>query len=102
MSPEQRLAQIDTAVTLTAEQKTKVTAILTKSTAAAQAIPQDDADRRTKGQEIRAAADREIRALLTAEQQVKFDAMPQRGPGGGGRGPGGPGGEKPMDKPKQE
>ena len=82
-TPEQQLAAIDTAVTLTADQKTKVTAILTKSAADMQALAQEE--RREKGQVIRAAANKEIRALLTAEQQPKFDAMPQpqRGPGGG-------------------
>lgn len=87
-TPEARLAAIETAVgTLSADVKTKVTAILTKSAADMQALPQEE--RRTKGQELRAAANKEIRALLTPEQQTKFDAMPQggRGQGGGGNRP---------------
>ena len=99
-TPEQQLAGIDTAVTLTADQKTKVTAILAKSSAAMQAIPQDDADRRTKSTEIRAAANKEIRALLTAEQQVKFDAMPQGGRGQGGQGGGNRGSAAPAPAAK--
>ena len=100
-SPEQRLAAIDTAVTLTADQKTKITAILTKSAADMQAVPQEE--RREKGQAIRAAANKEIHALLTAEQQVKFDAMPQggRGQGGGQGGQGGQRGGAPAEAPKK-
>ena len=39
-----------------------------------QAVPQDE--RRTKGQEINKAAREKVRALLTDEQKVKFDAIP--------------------------
>jgi Spy/CpxP family protein refolding chaperone len=52
-----------------------------------QALSQED--RRAKGREIRTAANKDIRALLTPEQQTKFDAMPpppRRGGGGGGGG----------------
>lgn len=86
-TPEQQVARIDEAVTLTADQKTKVTAILAKVAEKVQALPQEE--RREKGQELRTAANKEIRALLTPEQQTKFDAIPQgRGPGGGGGGGG--------------
>lgn len=85
MNPEQQVARIDEAVTLTADQKTKVTAILTKVQEKVAALPQEE--RREKGQELRTAANKEIRALLTPEQQTKFDAIPQgRGQGGGGGG----------------
>lgn len=91
MNPEQRLAAIDEAVKLTAEQKPKVTAILTKASADMQALSQEE--RREKGRAINETANKDIRALLTPEQQTKFDAMPA--PGRGGRGPGGgQGGEK--------
>jgi Spy/CpxP family protein refolding chaperone len=90
-SPEERLKQIDEAVTLTADQKVKVTALLKAQADKRQALAPED--RRTKGREIMTATNAEIRALLTPEQQTKFDAMPQgRGPGGGKGGPGG--GEK--------
>ena len=62
---------------LTAEQKTKIEAILAKSRDAMQAIPQEE--RMEKGREIQTKARADIRALLTAEQQTKFDAMPQGG-----------------------
>ena len=91
MTPEQMIARLDEAVTLTADQKTKATDIYQKMADKMQAVAPED--RRTKGQEIRTATNAEIRALLTPEQQTKFDAMPQgRGPGGGKGGPGG--GEK--------
>jgi Spy/CpxP family protein refolding chaperone len=59
---------------LTAAQKTKVQAILAKSAADLAALPQEE--RRTKGGELRQASNKEIRALLTPDQQKKFDALP--------------------------
>ena len=100
-TPEQQITRLETAVgTLTADQKTKITAIYTKAAADMQAMAQEDR-RGPKAQEMRMATNKEIRALLTSEQQTKFDAMPQggRGQGGGGNrgqgGPGGPGGNRP-------
>ena len=84
MGPAARVAAIEEAVgSLSAEQKTKITAILEKSAKDMQAIPQDE--RREKGREVMMAANKEVRAVLTADQQAKFDAMaPQGGKGGGG------------------
>ena len=85
-SPEQRVAAIETAVgTLTAEQKTKITAVLEKSGKDMMALGQDAT--REQRMEIGTAANKEIRALLTADQQKKFDDMPA--PGRGGKGGGG-------------
>src|SRR4051812_41237034 len=87
MSPEQRIEQIEGAVgTLTADQKTKITAILEKAQKDRAALSQEEM--REKGREIAQAANKDIRALLTAEQQTKFDAMPA---------PGGKGGKKKKD-----
>lgn len=86
---------VETAVgKLTDDQKTKITGILDKLRTDVQALSQED--RRTKGMELRTAAMKEVRALLTAEQQTKFDAMPQGGGGGrrGGAGGAGGGGKK--------
>jgi Spy/CpxP family protein refolding chaperone len=88
MGPEQMVARLDEAVTLTAEQKTKVAAIYKEQMAAMQAIPQEE--RREKMREAMAATREKVRAVLTPEQMKKFDAMPAQGRGG----PGGPGGEK--------
>jgi Spy/CpxP family protein refolding chaperone len=82
-TPEQMVARLDEAVTLTAEQKTKATEIYKKQSDAMAALSGEE--RREKGMEIMKATREQIRALLTEEQQKKFDAMPQRGPGGGGQ-----------------
>src|SRR4051812_28947803 len=74
MTPEQMVTRLDEAVTLTAEQKTKVAEIYKKQTEAMAAIPQEE--RREKGAELRKATDAQIRALLTPDQQKKFDAIP--------------------------
>ena len=81
MSPEQQVARMDEQLTLTADQKTKIKDILTQAQEKVQALPQEE--RREKGMEIRQAANKDIRALLTPEQQTKFDEMMARGPGRG-------------------
>lgn len=87
MSTEQRISRLEEAVgSLTADQKAKITAIYEKSAKEMQAIPQDE--RREKMGPIMMAAAKEVRAVLTADQQAKFDAMPQGGKGGGGGGGG--------------
>ena len=83
MTPEARITSIEEAVgKLTADQKTKITAILEKSAKDMAAVAAED--RQTKGMELRNASNKEIRAVLTGDQQTKFDAMPQGGRGGGG------------------
>jgi hypothetical protein len=81
MTVEQQIAAIDEAVGgLSADQKTKITAILTKQAADIQAIPAEE--RQAKAGDIRAAARAQVLALLTAEQKPKYEAMPQPGKGG--------------------
>jgi Spy/CpxP family protein refolding chaperone len=94
MSPADRVAAIDKAVTLTDDQKTKITAIYTADMKKRQDLMQaQDPDMRTKMQAMRADENTQIKALLTDDQKPKFDAylasMPQ-GRGGGGGGQGGP------------
>lgn len=80
-SPEQQIERIEQAVgSLSAEQKTKLKGIYAKMAEKMQAIPQDE--RREKGMELMRSVRAEVRAVLTAEQQKKFDDMPQ---GWGGR-----------------
>ena len=105
MTPEARVAAIDTAVTLTADQKTKITAILTadqKKMADMRASGEDMTTLMPKIQAMRADENAQIKALLTDEQKPKFDAylasMPQRGPRPGG-GPGGAGAPPPPPPP---
>jgi Spy/CpxP family protein refolding chaperone len=96
ISPEERLKQIDEAVKLTDDQKGKITPILKAQQEKMTALRADQAmsreDRMAKMQEIGKATNDAIKAILTAEQQPKFDAMPQPGRGGPGGGKGGPGG----------
>lgn len=85
MSAEQRIEQIEQAVgSLTADQKAKIKAIYAKMAEKMQAIPQEE--RREKMGEIMQATRQEVRAVLTPEQQKKFDEMPAPGRGGSGGG----------------
>ena len=78
MSPEQRIAQIEENVgALTAEQKSKITAILEKAQKDARAMPKEE--RKEKGREVLQATAKEIRAVLTPEQQAKYDAASSAG-----------------------
>jgi Spy/CpxP family protein refolding chaperone len=100
MTPDQQVANLDKAVTLTADQKTKVLAIYTDEQTKMQALMQaQDPDARTKITQMRNDDRAKIRALLTPDQQTKFDAMPAPGRGGGG--PGGGGGAPPTPPPGQ-
>ena len=93
MAPEVRVAAIDKAVTLTDDQKTKITALLTDDQKKmADLRASQDPDMRTKMMAMRTDENTKIKALLTDAQKPKFDAylasMPQgRGPGGGGGAP---------------
>ncbi len=81
-TPQQQVERIETAVgKLSDDQKTKITAIYEKLGKDVQAL--DQSERRTKGQELRTAAQKDVRALLTEDQQKKFDDMPAAGGGGG-------------------
>lgn len=84
---EQQIERIEQAVgTLSAEQKTKLKGIYAKSAEKLQAIPQEE--RREKAMPILQETRKQVRAVLTPEQQKKFDEMPQ------GRGQGGQGAKK--------
>jgi len=99
MTPEMRVAAIDKAVTLTDDQKTKITAIYTEDAKKRQDMMASGEDRSTlmpKMQAMMADENAKIKALLTDDQKPKFDAylasLPQRGGGrpGGGAPAGGP------------
>ena len=79
-TPEQAIERIETAVgPLSADQKTKIKAIYAKQAEKLQGIPQEE--RREKGMQIMQDTRKEVRAVLTPEQQKKYDEMPQ-GKGG--------------------
>jgi Spy/CpxP family protein refolding chaperone len=92
MSPEARVEQLDKALSLTAEQKTKITEIYKKAgedmRAAMQEAKGDRDALRAKMMDMMKKTREDVRATLTDEQKTKFDAMPQRGAGdqGGRRG----------------
>jgi hypothetical protein len=103
MAPDAQVAALDTAVTLTADQKTKALAIYTAGAAKITALmTAQDPDMRTKMTAIRTDENTQIRVLLTPDQQTKFDAMPPPGRGGrrGGGGGGAPGGGAPPAPPQ--
>jgi Spy/CpxP family protein refolding chaperone len=92
MTPADRVAAIDKAVTLTDDQKTKITAIFTADQKKMQDMMASGEDRSTmmpKMQAMRADENTQIKAMLTDDQKPKYDAylasLPQRGgrPGGG-------------------
>jgi len=79
---DQQIERIEGAVgTLTADQKTKIKAVYAKMAEQMQSIPQEE--RREKMGEIMQSTRKEVRAILTAEQQKKYDDMPQGGRSGG-------------------
>jgi len=87
MNAEARVKQLDEVVSLTADQKTKITAIYTKAQDDMRAMMRDgggeqQANREKMMESMRATRD-QVRAVLTDEQKTKFDAMPQRGRGEG-------------------
>jgi Spy/CpxP family protein refolding chaperone len=87
MTSDQRVANLDKAVTLTDDQKVKVKAIYDADQKKMQDLmAAQDPDMRTKMMAMRQDERTQIRTLLTDDQKTKFDAMPQRGPGGGGGG----------------
>lgn len=81
MSPEQYVERVEQAVgSLTADQKTKIMAIVSKTQEATRALPKEE--RKEKSAPLQKKQRDDIRALLNAEQQKKFDMM---APGGGGK-----------------
>ena len=77
------------ALNLTAEQQTQLKAIFDENHPKMKAIMDDAAlskeDKAAKMKELRTATDAKVRAVLTAEQQTKFDEMKakhQQGKGG--------------------
>ena len=94
MSPEAQKAQMDamtTAVGLTPDQVTKITAInadAMKQTQALRDAGGDPADMRPKMMAIRTDQQAKIKALLTDDQKPKYDAfLASQRPAGGGRPP---------------
>lgn len=85
-SIEERIKTIDDAVKLNDEQKGKIADLLKKQQEQMQALRKDGGlareERRAKAESIMKETIAAVRALLTPEQQAKFDAMPHPGRGG--------------------
>jgi Spy/CpxP family protein refolding chaperone len=74
MTPEQQIERIEQAVgSLTAEQKSKITAIMAKGREELQNVPKEE--RKEKGAAMQKKQREEIRGVLTAEQKKKYDEM---------------------------
>ena len=90
--PMEQVQRLGEALSLTQEQKDQITAIIKGNAPQRQAIMNDLAlaqeALRAKMRELRKETELKIRALLTPEQQQKFDTMPRpgfrRGPRHGG------------------
>jgi Spy/CpxP family protein refolding chaperone len=97
MNPEARVEQLDRNLTLTTEQKTKLTDIFSKARDDMEGMRQADGDRaanREKMQQAMQATRDQVQSVLTDEQKKKFEALPQGGPGGGRGGEGQRGGPR--------
>jgi flagellar biosynthesis chaperone FliJ len=78
MSPEQYVERVEQAVgSLTADQKTKIKAIVAKTQDAVKGLPKEE--RKEKSGPLQKKQREDIRALLNAEQQKKYDEMAQGG-----------------------
>lgn len=84
--PGDRMRQLAQHLELTPAQVEQMRPIMRANMEAMRALREDAAlegkARREKGQALRDENRAAIRAILTPEQQAKFDALPQRGPGG--------------------
>jgi len=74
---DQRLQQLDQSLQLTADQKQKIKDIWAKQAEGMKDVPAEQ--RRGKGMEALKASRDQVRAVLTPEQQTKFDAMKPEG-----------------------
>jgi periplasmic protein CpxP/Spy len=94
---QNRVKEISEQLGLTEDQKTKVADILKASAGDFKAARGD----REKMVELMKAQREQIRAVLTPEQQTKFDSMKQEGRRAGGK-PNGKRGDKPAKEDKTE
>ncbi len=107
-NPEERLKRMTEQLALTEDQQAKIKVIFEKGAAAMKdARPkegeQPSEEARAKFGELMKAQREEIAAVLTPEQKEKMEkARAERGPGGEGRRPGGPGGDRKPGEAKPE
>ncbi|MFZ9746140.1 MAG: hypothetical protein ACO3G4_05860 [Opitutaceae bacterium] len=83
MDPAQRIERLEQAVgTLSAEQKAKIKDVYAQSAEKMRNLPEDQ--RREKMMEVMQESGRQVRAVLTADQQKKYDEMMAQMRQGGG------------------
>jgi hypothetical protein len=79
MSPAKRVERLTRQLSLTSDQQSKVQGILQQQQASMRNLRQDSSlspqDRRAKMMDMRSTTDSQIRALLTGDQQQKWDQM---------------------------
>ncbi len=79
VEPAVRLQELSARLDLTADQKTKITAILRQEAADLRVLKDDSSLRRLqrlrRAREVNQKAAEQIRALLTPEQQPKYDEL---------------------------
>ena len=90
MTPDEQLTRLSADVNLTDDQKAKIKPIFEDQAAKTKALREDTStsmeEKRPRMQDIRKAASDKVRALLTPDQQTKYDEaqakMRARGPDG--------------------
>lgn len=93
MSADQRLQMMTQQLNLTTDQQTQIKPILENESQQMQTLRQDTSlsqdDRMSKMKQIRQTSASQIKPILTADQQAKWQQMmSQQGHRGGGMGPG--------------
>jgi len=82
MSPERRLEMMQTQLNLTPDQVTSIKAIFADGQAKMEAVRSDTTlsqdDRRAKMMSMRTDENAKVKAVLTPDQQTKFDDMQSR------------------------
>jgi len=103
-SPDQQLAHLTQALTLTSDQQSRIKPILEDQAKQMESLRQDTSlsrqDRFTKMQEIQKASHSQIREVLNSDQQQKFDSLMKNRMGGPHHG--GPGGDQTPPPPSQQ
>ena len=79
MDPNQRVKMLSEKLNLTKDQQSKVKDIFTSQQKQMQSLMQDQSmsreDKRSKFEQMRGDTDSQVRAVLTGDQQQKFDAL---------------------------
>jgi Spy/CpxP family protein refolding chaperone len=82
MDPERRSAELTKKLNLSSDQQAKVLSALQSEKSQMESVHQDSSlspqDRHSKMMDIRTATDSQIRGVLNADQQKKFDQMQER------------------------